>query len=157
MTFPQAPLQPPWEVTGETGVVLPSSTHSQSVNTAAAGVAEAGRKTGLSTAQSSSCTTSSQPPDLLKGDTLATSSLCQSPPSQEINAQSHWGNRYRSTNTCVNSSSSKQLHRGWPWELLPAFPAQYILKALAMPNLSELRNSCPGHPVPYSFGLMPST
>lgn len=121
MTFPQAPLRPPWEVTGETGVVLPSSTHSQAVNTAAAGVAEAGQKTGLSTAQSSSCTTSSQPPDLLKGDSLATSSLCQSPPSQEINAQSHWGNRYRSTNTCVSSCSSKQLHRGWQWELLLHF------------------------------------
>ena len=154
--FPQAPLQPPCGRDWRDGRCLsPRPTHTQCVNTAAACVAEAGRKTGLSTLQSSSHTSSSQPPDLLTGNILGTSSLCQSPPSQEINTQSHCGNGHRSTNMWPRNSSSKQLLRGPQWEALPAFLTQRTMKALATVNFSELRNSCPGHPVPNSLGQKP--
>lgn len=65
----------------------------------------------------------------LEGWQFGTNSLCQSPPSQEINAQSHWGKRHRSTNTGSRGSSCKRFHRQPQWESLPAFPGQHTCHA----------------------------
>ena len=69
------------------GRPLPFLPHTSSpVNTAAACVAEAGQKTGLSQPSALFLHQGSQPPTFLQGDILSTSSLCQSPLAQGANS-----------------------------------------------------------------------
>lgn len=118
--FPSGTFATSWRRDKRWASPFPSSHTSSAVNTAAACVAEAGQKRGLSQPSVLFLHPGSQPPTFLKGDILSTSSLCQFHQHRKQTPGSPWGQLDPEASTQTRERSIQTVSQGLLRSPLPA-------------------------------------